>query len=144
MKRRILLDTGPLVAFLDHRDAYHAWAVAQWNDIEPPLLSCEPVLAEACFLLQRSTAGGSKAVMQLIGRGVLQVPFRVAEHYGPLAKLMEKYNSVPMSLADACLVRMSELESTGSVLTLDNDFRIYRKHGRQVIPAILPSEERRH
>ena len=141
MKRQILLDTGPLVAMLDRRDAYHGWSTAQWAQIEPPLLTCEAVLSEACFLL-RKLLPGPKAVTELLGRRVVQTPFRLEDHVKPIADLMEKYATVPMSLADACLVRMAELHADSSVLTLDRDFRVYRKHGRQVVPVIMPHDFR--
>ncbi len=137
MRRRVLLDTGPLVAFLNRRDLFHAWAVAEWSEIEPPLSTCEPVLSEACFLLRRFV-GGPEAVVQLVKRGVVTVPFRVADEAGAVAKLLTRYASVPMSLADACLVRMAESSAESAVLTLDADFRVYRKHGRQVVPVVIP------
>jgi predicted nucleic acid-binding protein len=141
MIRRMLLDTGPLVALLDRGDRYHAWAVAQWERIEPPLLTCEAVLSEACFLL-REYPPGVKAIWELVDRGIVAVSFRLADHAAAIARLMAKYVSTPMSLADACLVRMAELDSKSAVLTLDGDFRIYRKSNRQVVPVIMPEEER--
>ncbi|NQU25838.1 MAG: PIN domain-containing protein [Candidatus Nealsonbacteria bacterium] len=139
MRRQILLDTGPLVAVLNRRDIYHGWASEQWARIEPPLLTCEAVLSEACFLLQ-SAAGGPEAVMELIQRGIIDPTFHLADHRKPVARLIAKYASVPMLLADACLVRMSELHSESAVLTLDRDFRLYRKHGRHVVPVAMPED----
>ena len=139
MRHQVLLDTGPLVAVLNRRDVYHGWASGQWARIEPPLLTCEAVLSEACFLLQ-SVAGGPKAVMELIQRGIIDPAFHLADHRKPVARLMAKYASVPMSLADACLVRMSELQSDSAVLTLGRDFRLYRKHVRHVVPVIMPED----
>ena len=135
----VLLDTGPLVAFLNRRDRHHEWALAQWANAKPRFLTCEAVLAEACFLLRR-LSGGSQAVMQLLARGIVTAPFRLEEEPSAVAKLLFRYASVPMSLADACLVRMAERYPSGIVMTLDRDFRIYRKHGRQVIPVKMPDE----
>lgn len=135
----ILLDTGPLVAFLNRRDRHHQWAVAQWAAVKPPFFTCEAVLAESCFLLRRS-AGGSQAVMQLLIRGIVAVPFYLEEAMPAVAKLLFRYASVPMSLADACLVSMAERYSAGTVMTLDHDFRVYRKHGRQTIPTRMPAD----
>lgn len=137
MRRGILLDTGPLVALLNRHDQYHAWAVEQWNQIVPPMLTCEAVLSEACFLLS-ATPAGSGPVLQLLDREILSIPFRLEEQSRTILRLLEKYRSVPMSLADACLVRMSELYPASQVLTLDRHFSLYRRHGRQIIPAILP------
>jgi predicted nucleic acid-binding protein len=139
VKKHVLMDTGPLVASLNRRDRYHRWAKARLSELEPPISTCEPVLAEACFLL-RDTPGGAAAVLALVERGVLQVDFQVTPHARSLATLMTKYADVPMSLADACLVRMTELDGGRAVMTLDSDFLRYRRHGRQVIPVIMPPE----
>ena len=136
MTRNVIIDTGPLVAFVDRKDSYHAWALATWDGIEPPLLTCEPVLSEACFLLQ-NLSDGPATVMELVERGVIAVKFDVESEAARIRRLLTRYANVPMSLADACLVRMTELWSRGSLLTLDADFRIYRKEGRQVIPLLM-------
>lgn len=51
--QKVLLDTGPLVAFLNKRDQYHSWTVSELASMAPTLLTCEAVLSESCFLLQR-------------------------------------------------------------------------------------------
>lgn len=135
---RVILDTGPLVALLNSRDRHHVWAVDQWSRIAPPLLTCDAVLAEACFLVQ-PFAGGQNAVLDLLRRSVLDASFQLAEEAGALSRLLKKYSDVPMSLADGCLVRMSELNDDWAVMTLDSDFRLYRKNGRQVIPTLTPN-----
>jgi predicted nucleic acid-binding protein len=137
VKRGVLVDTGPLVAFLNKRDRFHDWTAAQWNQIAAPMLTCEAVVSETCFLLSEINSGSNR-VMQLIQRKILNISFHLVEHIDPVNKLLIKYQSVPMSLADACLVRMSELHSNSSVFTLDSDFNLYRKNGRQVIPSIMP------
>ena len=137
MKEVVLLDTGPLVAFLNRADRFHEWAKAQWERIRPPMLTCEAVLAEACFLV-RKLPGGSQAVIELLNRGVIQIPFKVEEEAVSVGKLLGRYADVPMSLADACLVRMAERHANSHVLTLDWDFRIYRKHRRHMIPITTP------
>ena len=137
MKRRVILDTGPLVALINGRDKYHKWAKLQWGQIDPPLLTCEAVVSEACFLLG-GLDGGKIAVLELLQRRILETPFRLDEHVNQIGWLLKKYSNVSMSLADACLVRMSELYSESPVLTLDGDFRIYRKNKRQVIPLLSP------
>lgn len=137
MKQRVILDTGPLVALLRKQDHFHSWARANIAQIEPPLLTCEPVITEACFLL-RSTYPGQEAVLALLDRAVIQIGLRLDEEYARIRELANRYQSVPMSLADACLVRMSEIYSTSELLTLDSDFIIYRKNSNQPIPAITP------
>ena len=137
MKQGVLVDTGPLVAFLNKRDRFHDWTTAQWNQIAAPMLTCEAVVSESCFLLS-GIKSGSDRVMQLIQREILMISFHLDEHIDSVKKLLMKYQSVPMSLADACLVRMSELHSNSYVFTMDSDFNLYRKNSRQVIPSIMP------
>lgn len=134
-----MLDTGPLVALLNRRDRYHRWTTEQWADLELPVLTCEAVLTEACFLLRKSPEG-PKAALELVGRGVLKVAYDVEADVEALTRLMTRYADVPMSLADACLVRVIERQPAAAVLTLDSDFRVYRSHGRRVIPALMPSD----
>ena len=129
-----LLDTGPLVSFLASGLRHHAWAVEQWRRLRPPLLTCEPVLTEAAFLLKRE-GREADSLFALLERGVIRVALAVQEQQSDLRVLMRRYRSRPMSLADACLVRLSEIHATGEVLTLDSDFRIYRRHGNKVIPC---------
>ena len=135
--KRLVVNTGPIVALLNSRDAHHAWTREVLDRVEPPLATCEAVLSEACFLV-RKLDGGSAAVLELVSRGVLKVPFRLETELAAVRKLMSRYASVPMSLADACLVRMTELDEKATVLTLDGDFRIYRRNGRQAVPHISP------
>lgn len=142
MRQHVILDTGPLVALVDARDEHHEWAVAQWEDIEPPLLTCESVISEACFLLDQTTAG-SAVVFEMLLRNAIALGFCLEQHVKEVRGLRAKYSDVPMSVADASLVRMAEQFSRSVVLTLDSDFRVYRKHGRQVIPSILPDKLRR-
>jgi predicted nucleic acid-binding protein len=132
-----LVDTGPIVAFLNGRDRYHEWSKEAFAEIDAPVLSCEAVLSEACFLL-RNARGGAEAVFKLMERGLVRLPFRLESETGPIRRLLSRYSNVPMSLADACLVRMSEQVSDSILLTLDRDFKIYRKHGRKVIPTRIP------
>ena len=138
MSTRVILDTGPLIAFLNSRDAHHEWAREQWGRVEPPFLTCEAVIAEACFLAHRLASGAQEAVVSLVERGVLDLSFRLADETATVARMMRKYHDVPMSLADACLVRMSEHHRGSVVLTLDGDFRIYRRSGRQPVPVRMP------
>jgi uncharacterized protein len=136
MKPVVLLDTGPLVAYVRARDPEHPWAVEQINQIEPPLFTCEAVITEAFYLL-RHVPGGIALLIDLLSRGSIVVHFALMDHFGGVAKLIERYENLPMSLADACLVRMAELNPNATILTLDRHFTIYRKNNRQVIPTIM-------
>ena len=132
-----LLDTGPLVSFLASGLRHHAWTVEQWKRLRPPLLTCEPVLTEATFLLKRE-GRETDALFTLLERGVIRIALAVQEEQSDLHTLMLRYRNRPMSLADACLVRLSEIHTAGEVFTLDSDFRIYRRHGNRVIPVLMP------
>jgi uncharacterized protein len=132
-----LLDTGPLVSFLGQGLRHHMWAVEQWKRLRPPFLTCEPVLTEAAFLLKRE-GRDADSIFALLERGVIRIGLGVQEEQADLRALMRRYRNRPMSLADACLVRLSEIHSAAEVLTLDSDFRIYRRHGNKVIPVRMP------
>ena len=137
MSGQLILDTGPWVALLCRNDAHHAWAKAQFAQHAPPFLTCEAVVAETCFLLSRAGFDPSRA-LALVERGVVRIAMSLAEQVVAVRSLFERYGNVPASLADACLVRMSELYEPSRVLTLDRDFTIYRRHGRKVIPVLSP------
>ncbi len=137
MKTRAIIDTGPLVALIKDDDDFHDWVTEQLGQIGPPLLSCEAVIAEALFLLS-ATRGGAEAVLGMIADGFLRLPFRLESEVATIKRLRSRYASVPMSLADACLVRMSEQHSSANILTIDSDFRIYRRHRREPIPTLCP------
>jgi uncharacterized protein len=136
---RAVVDTGPLVAFFDRSERYHAWVVDQIKGFEAPLLVCEPVLTEAAYLLSRYAADASDALFELLENGALNIAFQAAEHVGALRRLLHRYRDTPMSLADACVVRMAEIHDRHAVLTLDSDFSVYRKHGRAPIALIHPT-----
>lgn len=107
------------------------------DTVEPPIFTCEPVVSEACFLLGR-IAGGQGALLELLANDVVTIDFRLQTEIDPVRALMRKFATVPMSLADACLVRMSELDAQTTIATMDGDFRVYRRNRRQVIPTIMP------
>jgi uncharacterized protein len=132
---QILLDTGPWVALLCKGDKYHDWAKKQFANHPGPFLTCEAVVAETCFLLARAGLDSTKA-LALVERGVVQIGMALSQQVAAVSALYQRYDNVPASLADACLVRMSELYDPCSVLTLDSDFHIYRRHGRKVVPTI--------
>ena len=132
----VLLDTGPWVALLSRNDTHHRWAVEQFRRLSPPLLSCEAVVAETCFLL--AVPALSSLALQFIERGVVQLPFALQEQISAVSALFKRYENVPASLADAALIRLAEINDSPLLLTTDSDFHIYRRHGRQTIPLISP------
>jgi hypothetical protein len=105
-----LLDTGPLISFLASGLRHHSGTCEQWKFFRPPLLT--PVLAEAAFLLKRE---GREAdpLFALLERGVIRIALNVQEEQADLRALMRRYRNRPMSLADACLVRLSGSKPRG-------------------------------
>ena len=136
MARNVLVDAGFLVALLSHRDAHHQWAATQAPGHAPPWRTCEAVLSEAFHLLGPRGAPGLSA---LLHRRAVIVAFDMDDDMESVLKLLQKYADVPMSLADACLVRMTETLSDPIILTTDSDFRIYRRHSRHTVPCLTPS-----
>ena len=135
MAGTVIVDSGFLVALLNRRDQDHKWAVAQSSQFVPPWKTCEAVLAETLYLLGTE----SRAWLQiLLLRGAIIPAFALADNRDPVLNLLQKYADVPMSLADACLVRMTEILTDPIILTNDSDFYIYRRHSRQVVPCAMP------
>ena len=134
----LIIDTGPLVAALRARDEHHAWAVRALSMVRPPLATCDAVVSEACFLLERAGCNDSSALLSLVLDGLIIPTFRFADEVRAVDALMRRYASVPMSFADACLVRMAELDRDPTGVTLDEDFRVYRRNGRGPIRVIAP------
>lgn len=133
----VIVDTGPLVAFLRESESSHEWVAEKFTELPAPFLTCEPVLAETFFLVSRHP-NGARRFFDLLSTGLLEIDFSVLGEREALWKFIRKYQDLPMSLADACLVRLAELNSGASVFTLDAHFRVYRKNGRQPIPVIMP------
>jgi uncharacterized protein len=133
----VILDTGPLVAYLIEEDDHHQWAVETFRSLPPLFWTCEAVLTEAIYLL-----GGEPTALGMIRTWLdnrwIQLPFRFVEHHQRVLGLIAQYHSVPMDFADACVVRLSELLTGCPVLTVDSDFRVFRKNRRETIRTIMP------
>lgn len=138
MSERAIVDTGPLVALFDADDEFHDWAVEAFGSLRAPLLTCEPVIAESHHLL-RYAPDAQDRILEWLGRGALVLPFALGADSAAVRRHMRRYRSVPMSLADACLVRMAEIHADHAVCTLDGDFRVYRKDGGAEIPVVMPA-----
>lgn len=135
MAASVLVDAGFVIALLSRRDRHHRWAVAQSPRLPPPWKTCDAALSEAFHLLG---SHGQPALTGLLRRGAVIPAFDLVDELERVLSLMQKYVNVPMSLADACLVRMSETFADPVVVTTDADFGIYRRHGRQVVPCLTP------
>ena len=135
MAGSVLVDAGFLIALLSRRDRHHPWAVAQASQRALPWKTCEAALSEAFHLLGTPGRPGLAACLR---RGAVVSTFDLTNELHRVMDLMQKYADVPMSLADACLVRMSETLADPVILTTDADFRLYRRHSRHVIPCMTP------
>jgi predicted nucleic acid-binding protein len=135
MARSVLVDASFLVALLNRRDTHHRWASAQAPRLPPPWKSCDAALSEAFFLLR---GRGGLALAALLRRRAVVSAFYLGDEVEEVLTLMRKYADLPMSLADACLVRMTEALTDPILLTTDADFRVYRRHGRRAIPCVIP------
>jgi predicted nucleic acid-binding protein len=134
---KVLLDAGPLIGYLNRKDQYHGWAVESWAALTEPLWTCEAVLSEAIFNLQ-SEGMNLDSILYYLESGIIRLDFSMEDNRADVLNLLRKYADQPMSLADACLVRMAELNDNCQVFTTDKDFLIYRRKGRSVIPSLTP------
>lgn len=137
MAKSVLIDTSALVAALRRRDQHHLWARAHFEARTEPYVTCEAVISESFFLLERAR-DGKEALCGLLERGLVVMRFSLDDELAETLRLLRRYSDTPMSFADACLVRMAEKSDAAAVFTADSDFRMYRKNGRQVIPLIMP------
>jgi predicted nucleic acid-binding protein len=133
--KNYIADSSALVALLSRDDQHHDWMAAQADRLPWPWLTCEATLTEMFHLVGER---GNPKLKELLRNGVLILSFDLGGQLEPVLGLMDKYSDVPMSLADACLVRMSEIVPDPVVLTTDADFKIYRRHSRQIVPCLLP------
>ena len=137
MQEKIIVDTGPLVSYLNRNDRCHEWTLKLFAQLYPPFYTCESVISEACFLLMHHKQGTAN-LLALVERGLVRLSFNAEEEMTAVKMMLNKYQNIPMSFADACLVRMSEQISHSVIVTLDSDFKIYRKFKRNMIPTLMP------
>jgi predicted nucleic acid-binding protein len=134
------MDAGPLVAYLSRRERHHDWAVEQFETLDLPFVTCESVLSEACFITACNRVS-PEGVLEIVARGVIRIGLRLVDELPAVRVLMQRYTNVPMSLADACLVRLAEMTGL-PICTLDRDFAIYRTSRRRALTLIMPSGPR--
>ncbi len=135
MEKQAVVDASFLVALWRKRDRNHKWSVEQAKLHPPPWVTCESALSEADHLL---TPDGCATLRQACRRGALSIIPLGDGEFLPVLDLLDKYADVPMSVADACLVRLTEVLPNPLLLTADSDFKIYRRHGRRTIPTAMP------
>jgi predicted nucleic acid-binding protein len=137
--RPVLLDTGFIVALLDRSENFHKTCAQAVREVEAPLVTCEAVITESCYLL-RNLSGASEAVIENITAGIFQVPFQLSRDTAGVKQILRKYKDRKIDLADACLIRLADQFGTADILTLDRDFRIYR-WGKNKPFRVLPSTD---
>jgi uncharacterized protein len=132
-----ILDAGPLIAALNKADHFHKWSCDILQTVGPPFYTCPEALAEAAAMTAQPAA-----IVEMIQAREIILDFNLADHTDPILRLLKKYRDRQMDLADACIVRMTELTQDCRVITVDrNDFQIYRRNGRDIIPTLLPPEK---
>jgi predicted nucleic acid-binding protein len=135
MENSVIVDASFLVALWRKNDQNHPWAIQQARRHPPPWITCESVLSEADHLL---APGGCATLRLACRRGAIRVVPLHGDAFLPVLDLLDKYANVPMSIADACLVRLTEIQPDPLLLTTDSDFKIYRRLGRRMIPTRMP------
>jgi uncharacterized protein len=120
-----LLDTGVIVALLDRSEKFHQACADALHEILAPLITCEAVIAESCYLL-RSLPGAPEAVLENVSAGIFQIPFQLSRDAPGVKQVLRKYRDREIDLADACLIRLADEFETPDIFTLDKDFAIYR------------------
>jgi len=133
----VVIDAGPIVALLNERDQHHRWAIEMSKILPSPYFTTEAALSESFFLLAEAPKG-FRSLLSLLERASIQVLNICPDDIEDVVKLMRRYADQPMSLADATLVRFSEIHDNVRIYTTDKHFRIYRRNGRQMIPLIAP------
>ena len=134
----VLLDTGVIVALLDRSEKFHAACAGAIRTMAAPLITCEAVIAESCYLL-RNLAGAPEAILENVAAGIFQVPFQISREPGGVRLVLRKYRDRKINLADACLICLAEEFETGDILTLDKDFAVYcwsKKKPFRILPGL--------
>jgi uncharacterized protein len=135
--KQVLLDTGVIVALLDRSERYHARCVDVLENLEQPLVTCEAVIAESCYLL-REISGAPETVLANIEQGIFQIPLQLNRAAAPIRAILRKYRDVPADFADACLIQLADELDTGEILTLDGDFARYRWRRNRPFQMLIP------
>jgi len=135
----VLVDTGVIVALLDRSETFHAACAEAVRALSAPLITCESVIAESCYLL-RGLRGAPEVVLENVAAGIFQIPVRLSDTALAVRRLLRKYRDRRIDLADACLICLADEYETPEIMTLDKDFRVYR-WGRNKAFRILPSLE---
>jgi predicted nucleic acid-binding protein len=137
MVGKIIIDTGVVVSLANRREQYHRWAKKQSAHLSYPFYTCEAVLSESFHLLE-SVQNGTQTLLSLLKKELIKVSFSYSKEAKRIHKIIGKYDDLPAAFADACLVRMYELEQNARIFTLDSDFTIYRHQNGNPLSLISP------
>lgn len=133
-----ITDTGPLIGWINRRDQWHAWSVNVLERLEPPLLTCEAVIAETAWQLAASAAAVDR-LYGLVEAGALRIVDLLPEHMPHIRALAAKYPA--MDFCDAAVVRLAEMFPQAKVLTTDSaHFTVYRRFRDKPLALIHPQE----
>jgi predicted nucleic acid-binding protein len=132
----ILLDTGVIVACLDRREQFHARSAEIVLGLRAPLVTCEAVIAESCYLLRRLPAA-CEAVLDNVAAGIFQIPFRLSDSADRVRRILHQYRDRNIDLADASLIQLANELGTGDILTLDRDFHVYRWGANKAFHSLI-------
>lgn len=124
--RRVLVDTGPIVAILSRRDQYHRTCVDALREMPGPLFTCWPVITEAAWLVRRD-ANSVQKLLDSIANGLFELLSLTADDAKPIGSIMKKYRDIRIQLADAALVHLATRDGLDTIFTLDQrDFSVFR------------------
>jgi predicted nucleic acid-binding protein len=135
----VLVDASFLVSVYDKQEPYHRQCMAVLDQINQPLVTCEPVVTEAIYLLRR-LSGAPQAILASIQEEQLEIPFQLAHGVDEALAYYKKYRDTPCDFADACLIAMADQLNTGDILTLDSDFKHYRWRRSKRFRMLIPLE----
>lgn len=134
---KILIDTGPIVAFLNKNDQHHSYVEEQMRHFPPPFYTCEAVVTECFFLMSRVPQGEDKLI-ELLESSHIQLESIYTNQSKKIHRFVQQYSNIPMSFADACLVQIAEVSDVSLIFTLDKDFQIYRSSKGAPLSLISP------
>ena len=133
----ILVDTSFLVSVYNKQEPYHRQCMAVLDQVNQPLVTCEPVVTEVIYLLRR-LRGAPQAILASIKEGQLETPFQLVNEVDEVLAYYTRYRDTPCDFADACLVAMADTLGTGDILTLDSDFNHYRWRRTRRFNLLIP------
>jgi predicted nucleic acid-binding protein len=137
--KSVLLDSSVIVALLDTREQFHERCVRVVEELVQPLVTCEAVISESCYLL-RKVPHASEKILANVEEGIFQISFQLKRSATSVHAILRKYHDLPVSFADACLVQMADELDTGDILTLDSDFKHYRWRRTRNFHLLIPLE----